>query len=116
MTPSTRQPSAATVSVTSASTAAWIAVSRTMPFLRWARPASNCGLISAMSRAGGRASASAAGSTSLSEMKLTSMTTRLGGGTSRLAASARMSVPSSTTTSARARSRRCSWSCPTSTA
>ena len=51
-----------------------------MPLLSCARPASNCGLISAISCAGFAAKASAGGSTSLSEMKLTSQTTRSGGG------------------------------------
>ena len=45
----TRQPSAATKATMSAQTAACTDVSRTMPFLTCAGPASNCGLISAMS-------------------------------------------------------------------
>ena len=48
------------------------------PFLTAARPASNCGLISAISCAGSFANASAAGRTNLSEMKLTSTTTKSG--------------------------------------
>ena len=47
-----------------------------MPFFTCFRPASNCGLISAMSCAGFATSRSSAGSTSLSEMKLTSTVTK----------------------------------------
>ncbi len=53
--------------------------SRTMPFFTRPRPTSNCGLISATSCAGAARGERAGGSTSFSEMKLTSMTTRSGG-------------------------------------
>jgi hypothetical protein len=76
----TSQPSARTPAAMSAQTASCTAASRTIPFLMWRLPASNCGLISATSSARGAASASAAGKTSLSEMKLTSTVTMSGGG------------------------------------
>ena len=65
-----------------------------MPFLTWSGPASYCGFISTTASAAGRASASAAGSTSLSGMKLTSTVTRSGGSASRDGSSLRMSVAS----------------------
>src|ERR1039458_8549723 len=68
--PSTRQPSEATKAEMSSQTAACTAGSRTMPFLAWARPASNCGLISAMSCAGGFAKASERKSTRLNSSHL----------------------------------------------
>src|SRR5690606_10436306 len=53
--------------------------SRKMPPLPMAsRPASNCGFTSSTQRAPGAASASAGGSASFSEMKLTSETTKSG--------------------------------------
>ena len=58
-------------------------------------------------RAGVRASVPTAGSTSLSEMKLTSMVARSGGSASRDGSSLRMSVCSRETISRRARRRWC---------
>src|SRR6185437_11025440 len=89
--PATRQPSETTNAAMSSRTAACTAASRTIPFLSASRPASNYGLISATACAGGFTSASAAGSTSLSEMKLASMTTRSGGSSRRAGESVRMS-------------------------
>lgn len=57
---------------------------RMTPRLECLRAASNCGLISASRCIGAAASDSATGSTSLSEMKLTSITTMSGRAGSRL--------------------------------
>src|SRR5215831_10361302 len=65
---------------------------------------------------GVRASANAAGRTSLSEMKLVSTTMKSGCSTSRVGSRPRMSVASMDTISVRARRLGCSWPRPTSTA
>ena len=106
MVPATRQPSEATNDAISSHTAACTRGSRTIPFFAFARPASNCGLMSASRHAGIVANRSAGGSTSLSEMKLTSTVMKSGGSGSR--SSPRMSLPSSDTISGRARRRGCS--------
>ena len=73
----TRQPMLVSHAATSLQTRAWTAGSRTTPpFPTSSRPASNCGLISASSRAPGMANDSGRSSTLASPMKLASQTTR----------------------------------------
>ena len=112
----TRQPSAVTNFSTSPQTAAWTARSRTIPFFDAPRPASNCGLINAISRADPLTNASADGSTFLRDAKLTSTVTKSGASSNRRGESERISVPSSEVMSGRRRRASCNWPCPTSTA
>ena len=108
--PRTVQPASATKAEMSRHTASWIAGSRTMPFFSAARPASNCGLISASSAARGAARAKAGGRTMRSEMKLASQTTRSTAPARSAGASARMSVASRETTRGSPRRLWCNWS------
>src|SRR5215210_422078 len=88
---------------------------RMMPRLECFRAASNCGFINASRCIGDAASDSATGSTALSEMKLTSMTTMSGRIGRRLPSKSRMSVSSMDTTLGCSRSDGCNCSRPTST-
>ena len=80
-------PSEAAKAAISSQTSWCTAASRMIPRLECLRVASNCGLISARRCIGAAASDNATGSTALSEMKLTSMTTMSGRAGSRLPSS-----------------------------